>query len=223
MQIKRPALIPALAALTLCTTPALVAAQGCLGNASFITNHLQLNGDVIVNDDFEELGAAFVGGSGSFFGGLGVGSTTFDGGDANVALRVTAGSQTPISYGGKLQVCPLLRLRVGFPKQNYNGSGGEFSTQSYSIGVGVGGEMFRAARLAVVPSLQAGVQRDLLKLSGGIAPESIQDTYAYVGFALGLVANDALSLRPSVMLPADSRFDGPIFGVGLALNYGGRR
>lgn len=212
--------------LVSCVAPLATAAlhaQACFGNASFASNHLQMNGDVAFNKDVEELGASFVSGSNSVFAGLGVVSSTVEGGDASVAVRGNLGYQVPVSPARSVQVCPVLRASVGLPAKNYDGLGGELTTQSYGLGLNLGGELIRAERLSLVPSLSVGVQRDVIRISGGTAPDNLQDTYAYAGLAVGIVVNNALSLRPSVTVPFEARLDSPIFGVGLALNFGGRR
>lgn len=198
-------------------------AQACFGNASFASNHLQMNGDVAFNKDVEELGASIVSGSNSAFAGLGVASSSVDGGDAIVAIRGNVGYQVPVNRARSVQVCPVLRASVGLPIKDYNGLGGELTTQSYGLGLNLGGELIRAERLALVPSLSVGVQRDVIRISGGTAPDAFQDTFAYAGLAVGIVVNRALSLRPSVTIPFEARLDSPIVGVGLALNFGGRR
>lgn len=198
-------------------------AQACFGNASFASNHLQMNGDVAFNRDFEELGASFVTGSNSVFAGLGVVSSTFEAGDASVGIRGNLGYQVPVNQSRSVQVCPVLRASVGLPAKDYNGLGGELTTQSYGLGLNLGGELIRAERLALVPSLSVGVQRDVVRISGGTAPDDFQDTFAYAALAVGIVVNRALSLRPSVTVPFEARLDSPIFAVGLALNFGGRR
>lgn len=198
-------------------------AQSCFGNASFARNHLQMNGDVVLTRDLEELGASFVSSSNSVFAGLGLVSRAVDGGDASVAITGNLGYQVPVSRSRSVQVCPVLRASVGLPAKDYNGLGGELRTQSYGLGLNLGAELIRAERVALVPSLSIGVQRDVTTISGGTAPDNIQDTYAYAGVALGIVVNNALSLRPSVMFPLEARLDSPIVGVGLALNFGGRR
>ena len=74
-----------------------------------------------------------------------------------------------------------------------------------------------------MPSVSLGFQYDNLKVDGGLVDGSTSDTYGLAGFALGIVLNDALSIRPSITLPVSARFDDPILGIGVALNYGGRR
>lgn len=214
-------LLPAISALV--SMPALAVAQTCLGNASFAANHLQMGGAYTFTSDFDELGASFVSGSNSVFAGLGVSSYSFDGGDPNIRVGGSLGYQVPVSAGGRVQACPLLRASYGLPTDDYNGSGGELTTQSYGLGLAFGATMLQRERLALVPSFQATVQRDIFTIKGGLAPDDIADTYATVGFALGIVMNEALSLRPSVSVPVNASFDEPLFGVGLSLNYGRRR
>jgi hypothetical protein len=203
--------------------PAVGAAQACLGNASFAANHLQMHGGYTFTSDFDELGASFVSGSNSVFAGLGASSYAVEGGDPNLRIAGSLGYQVPVSASGRLQACPLLRVSYGLPTDDYNGTGSELTTQSYGLGLAFGGPLLQRERLALVPSVQATVQRDVFTLRGGLAPDDIADTYATLGFALGIVMNEALSLRPSISVPFDASFDEPVFGIGLSLNYGRRR
>lgn len=214
-------LLPALLVTGL--LPASAAAQACLGNASFATNHLQMSGGFRSTADVEELGTAFTSGSNSVFAGLGVNSYALGGGDANVRVAGSLGYQVPVTASGRVQACPLIRASYGLPTDDYDGSGGELRTQSYGFGLAVGGALVRGERFAIVPSVQASVQRNLFRVSGGLAPVDDADTYGVVGFGVGFVMNESLSLRPSVSLPIRAAFDEPIFDIGLSLNYGGRR
>lgn len=221
MRLPLRRLLPA--ALVVGLLPSAAAAQACLGNASFGTNHLQMSGGYASTNDFDEIGAAFTSGSNSVFAGIGVNSYALDGGDANVRVAGSLGYQVPVTASGRVQACPMLRASYGLPTDDYNGSGGELRTQSYGFGLAVGGAMMQNERFAIVPSVQAGVQRALFRVRGGLASADQADTYGVVGLGVGFVMNNALSIRPSVTLPVNAAFDDPIFGIGLSLNYGGRR
>jgi len=213
--------LPALALTAL--LPASASAQACLGNASFANNHLQMTGDYTFSSDFDQLGASFVSGSNSVFAGLGLNSYAFQGGDPNLRISGNVGYQVPVSASDRVQACPLLRVSYGLATDDYNGTGGELTTQSYGFGLALGGTMLQRSRFALVPSVQASVQRDAFTVRGGFAPDDFSDTYGLVGVALGLIMNESLSLRPSVQLPLNASFDDPVFGIALALNYGRRR
>lgn len=175
------------------------------------------------SSDFEELGAGFTSGSNSYFGGLGISSYAFDGSDANVRLGGRLGSQVPVSASGRVQACPLLSASYGLTTKDYNGTGGDLHTQSYGLGLAIGGELMRSNRVALVPSVSATVLRDVFRVTGGLAPTDDQDTYILAGAAVGIVLSDALAIRPAVAFPINAAFDEPVFSIGLVLNYGGRR
>src|SRR5690606_21019522 len=157
--------------------------------------------------------------SNSVFAGLGVSSYSVGGGDPNLRIGGSLGYQVPVSASGRVQACPLLRATYGLPTDDYNGTGGELTTQSYGLGLAFGGVLLQRERLAPIPSDQASVQSDVWTIRGGLVPDDTADTYATVGLALGIVRNDALSLRPSVRLPMNAAFDEPLYGIGLSLNY----
>lgn len=221
MRFPMRTVLPALALTAL--LPASASAQACLGNASFANNHLQMTGDYTFSSDFDQLGASFVSGSNSVFAGLGLNSYAFQGGDPNLRISGNVGYQVPVSASDRVQACPLLRVSYGLATDDYNGTGGELTTQSYGFGLALGGTMLQRSRFALVPSVQASVQRDAFTVRGGFAPDDFSDTYGLVGVALGLIMNESLSLRPSVQLPLNASFDDPVFGIALALNYGRRR
>ena len=210
-------------ALLIGALPSVAAAQACLGNASFSTNHLQMAGGYTFTSDFDELGASFTSGSNSVFAGIGVNSYAVEGSDANVRVAGSLGYQVPVTASGRVQACPMLRASYGLPTDDFNGLGGELRTQSYGFGLAIGGALTQTDRFAIVPSVQAGVQRDVFRVRGGLLPVDDGDTYGVVGLGIGFVMNNALSIRPSVTLPVNAAFDDPIFGIGLSLNYGGRR
>lgn len=219
MTVRARATSLLLAVLALPLSAAALHAQACLGYPSFSRNHLQMNADFIANDDFEELGASFVAGSNTAFGGLGVNRTLYDLGDV-VAIRGSLGYQVPVSKSGRVQACPQLRVNYGLPTDV--SFGGELSVRSYGFALGVGGELFKAQRVAIVPSVQLGLQRDEFTYSA-LGADDIEDTYVYAGLNVGIVLNEQLSIRPSLHFPDRGRLREPIFGLGLALNFGGRR
>lgn len=205
--------VPALAALSLAFVPSVAAAQTCLGNASFATNHLQLAGDMTAGDGADEFGLSFVSGSNTAFAGLGVGFISYSG-DQRLAVRGVLGYQVPATSSGSIQVCPVLRAGLGFGEDS-----GDISSQIYSLGLAVGGVMLRAERIALVPSVTLAMQHERFDDFGA----NITDEYGTATFALGIVLNESLSIRPSFLMPIGARFDEPILGISLSLNYGGRR
>lgn len=217
LRLLVPTLIAAVA------SPSLAVAQACLGNASFASNHMQVTGGLTSSDTFEELDAALVSGSNSVFAGIGVNSATYNGADGSLRIAGSLGYQVPLSAGGRLQACPLLRAEVGLPTNDFNGTGGELRTQRYGFGLAVGGPLVRGERWAIVPSVQAQVQRERWVVRGGIDPDDFTDTYALIGVAVGFVVNESLSVRPSMSIPSSAPFDEPVYGIGVSLNYGGRR
>lgn len=222
MRLSARRFVPALAAATLALSSDL-GAQACLGNPSFSTNHLQLAGAYTFSSDFEELGAGWTSGSNSYFGGLGLSSYAVEGSDANVRVGGRVGSQVAVTGSGRVQACPMLTASYGLTTKDYNGTGGDLHTQSYGLGLAVGGNLMQGGRVAFVPSVSATVLRDVFRVTGGVAPADEQDTYVLAGAALGIVLSDALAIRPAFAIPVKASFDEPVFSIGIVLNYGGRR
>jgi hypothetical protein len=59
--------------------------------------------------------------------------------------------------------------------------------------------------------------------SGLISSGTVTETYGIAGAAVGVVLSERLSVRPSVSFPIGLDGADPVFGIGFALNYGGRR
>jgi hypothetical protein len=74
-----------------------------------------------------------------------------------------------------------------------------------------------------VPSLSMGFAYTGTTATGLLATVTENETYGLAGAAIGLLLNDRLSVRPSVSFPIGLDGADPIFGIGFALNYGGRR
>lgn len=216
-------LLAVLAAVVALGGPSALSAQACLGNPSFALNHLQVGAGAMGDPNTTTFGANFVGGSESVFAGLGVGGANFEGFQGSSLLATgTAGFQVPLS-SGSAQVCPIVSAQFGFGPNNYNGLGADFSSRAISFGIAAGGELFKTARLAIVPSVSLGFAYTAGISDGVLARVTATDTYAVAGAALGVVVSDKLSVRPSVSFPIGLDGAEPIFGIGFALNYGGRR
>lgn len=211
-----------LVAISLCSVTA--SAQACLGSPSFGVGHLQLAAGASSEDVGARFGAHFNGGSETIFGGVGVGGA--DVRDANgTSLRTggTLGYQVPLSASGRTQICPTLGLDLGFGPRLNDGFDSKFSSRSFSFGLSVGSQVARAGRLALVPAVSAGFVHQANIRDGTAGRQTVSDTYGVAGLTLGLVLNDVLALRPSISVPVSGESKDPSFGVGFALNYGGRR
>jgi hypothetical protein len=216
-----------LATLLLCAAtlaaPSALAAQACLGNPSFSTNHLQVGARATFDPATTSFGGSFVGGSETLFTGLSLGGATYDGVSGGSLLAgVTAGFQVPIS-SGTMQVCPVVGAEFGFGPSNFDGLGTDFRSQAFTFGLAAGGELFRSERLAIVPSLSVGFAYTAATRSTLLSAGTDTETFGLAGAAIGFVLSDRLSVRPSVSIPIGLDGADPVYGVGFALNYGGRR
>lgn len=219
----RSRLLTAILSAVAIGAPSVLAAQACLGNPSFSTNHLQVGAGATFDPSTTTFGGSFVGGSETLFTGLTVGGASYDGVTGGSLLAgVTAGFQVPVT-SGTMQVCPIVGAEFGFGPSDYDGLGTDFRSQAFSFGLAAGGELFRSERVAIVPSLSMGFAYTAATLTGVAATVTETETYGLAGAAIGFVLNDRLSVRPSVSFPIGLDGADPIFGIGFALNYGGRR
>lgn len=214
----------AVSAIAALLSPTHLAAQTCLGNPSFRVNHLQLAGEALFDENVTTFGAMFTSGSNSYFGGVGAGGASTDGVDGTtLLLRGQLGSQVALSPGSAAQVCPILTAEVGFGPEDIDGLGTNYSSRAFGFGLAFGGILANTGTIALVPSVSAGFQYRAGLFDGVGGSTTVSDTYGTVGAALGLVMNQALSIRPSVTFPLGVEDGKPVVGIGVALNYGGRR
>lgn len=211
------------ALFTSASLPGSLGAQACLGNLSFSVNHLQIAARAAFDESATSFAGTFTGGSETLFTGLSVGGATYEGiSGASLLAGISGGFQVPLS-SGSAQVCPIVGATFGFGPSDFDGSGTNFRSQTYNFGIAAGGELFRAERLAVVPSLSVGFVYTAATATGLLTNSTETDTYGVAGAAIGLVLGDRLSVRPSVSIPIGLEGADPVFGIGFALNYGGRR
>jgi hypothetical protein len=223
MASGRARFLLSLALFTAASLPGSLGAQACLGNPSFSVNHLQVAAGAAFDESATSFAGTFVGGSETLFTGLSLGGATYDGiSGASLLAGISGGFQVPLS-SGNAQVCPLVGATFGFGPSDFDGSGTNFRSQAYNFGLAAGGELFRAERLAVVPSLSVGFVYTAATATGLLTNSTETDTYGVAGAAIGLVLGDRLSVRPSVSIPIGLEGADPVFGIGFALNYGGRR
>lgn len=208
---------------TAASLPGSLGAQACLGNPSFSVHHLQVAAGAAFDESATSFAGTFVGGSETLFTGLSLGGATYDGiSGASLLAGISGGFQVPVS-SGSAQVCPIVGATFSFGPSDFDGSGTNFRSQAYNFGLAAGGELFRAERLAVVPSLSLGFVYTAATATGLLTNSTETDTYGVAGAAIGLVLGDRLSVRPSVSIPIGLEGADPVFGIGFALNYGGRR
>jgi hypothetical protein len=212
------------AAAFVLTLPAAAFAQTCLGNPSFSNGHLQLTADVASTKDATDFRVGFGGGSETIFGVAQVGGATYDAFSGSTLLvGGTLGYQVPVSSSGSAMICPVLGGSYGFGPRDYDGMGTDLQTRAFNFGLSLGFDALRSDRVRVVPALSAGFVYAANVFDGLGGSTTLSDSYGVAGLVLGLVLNDALSIRPSVSMPFGVDGAEASYGIGFTLNYGGRR
>jgi hypothetical protein len=204
----------------LASLPATAGAQACLGFPSFAANHLQVSADLAFSNDVNTFGVAVSGGSSTAFGGVGVGGADFDGRSATT-VSGSVGYQVRATSAGRAQVCPILAIGLGFGPKDLTGPGSEQTTRSAQLGLAFGGELMRGGELRLVPSFVVAFNHVQTDIDG--PGTSLSDSFGSIGFGLGFVLNNRLSIRPSVTQRVSAADEEPVVGLGIALNFGGRR
>ncbi len=200
--------------------PATAVAQACLGNPSFAVNHLQLAGGVAFSQDVSTFGVTFTGGSESGFAGLGVGGVNLDG-SAATTFHGSAGYQVRASSGGGVQVCPLLALEYGTGPKDLIAPGSDQTTRGAQLALAIGGETMVRSEFRLIPTLIVGFNHLQTRTE---SPDSdVSDSFGSIGAGVGIVLGNRLSLKPSITQRISAANEDLIFGLGVTLNFGGRR
>lgn len=216
-------LLSSLVVVAAFVAPAALQAQACLGNPSFSTNHLQVGAGASFDKSSTSFGGNFVGGSETLFAGIGLGGATYDGVEGStLTASGSLGFQVPLS-SGSAQVCPIASAVFGFGPSDFDGLGTDFSSRAFTFGLSAGAELFRSERVRLVPALSIGFAYAAGIFDGVGGQTTETDTYGLAGAAVGVVLSERLSVRPSVSFPIGLDGADPVFGIGFALNYGGRR
>lgn len=216
--LVRAALVAALTAL-----PAVATAQTCLGSPSFTANHLQLGADVNVAENATSFGAQLGSGSETVFASFGGGGVTYDNVDGStIFVGGTLGYQVKASASGRAQVCPVLSASYGWGPNDIAGSGSDLTVKNFSFGLAFGSAM-GSGEVALVPSASVAFVYSSASVDVFGGTFDGDDTYGMAGIGLGVLLNSQLSIRPSVSMPFGVEDAKPIYGIGVTLNYGGRR
>ena len=220
----RSPLVRTLLVAALMAVPAAARSQTCLGNPSFSTNHLQLSADASFPATATAFGASIGSGSETVFGRVGIGGVTYDNSDGStLVIGGTVGYQVTSPTTRRFQICPVLSAAYGMGPKDFAGSGNDLRTTAFSFGLSAGGEFVRMDGFSIIPAASVGFAYWSSSVDAFGGAFSTSDTYGLAGVTLGIVLNSQLSVRPSVSLPFGVDERDPVYGIGVTLNYGGRR
>jgi hypothetical protein len=221
-------------AASLSLFPTVLAAQRCMGEASFADRRAQIAAD-----------ASFSAGGRSVTGGLGVGSPrgpfasiglgvahNDDVNDEATAFAATAGVEFPIQPGPKTQLCPFISAVV-VDRTKARGqiliSGflydiSHVSVQTYGLGMSLGTVLSSVTAFELVPFASAAViarNTTIYAVGPGADPtEAEGDHYYAVSFGAGGIVRKLITFRPAVTLTFGDGQTNALYGVHLSVGFG---
>lgn len=208
--------------LVLCVLPMMTGlAQSCAGAASFASGPVRIGGSIEVGADAKQYSGqiGFGRAAGPFAAGT-VGIVDLDETDDSGTLFAgELGYSLPMSAAGKFEICPIIGLGRVTVDLSEGGVSADLSSRLLSAGLSFGGVMASTPTFALVPAVALIYTNEKLKSEGVIEFEE-SDDYGIVTLAVGLVFNQAVTLRPNIAFPVGLDDSDPAYGLGIGFNFG---
>lgn len=207
-------------AASLSVLPSTLAAQRCLGNASFADRRAHIGADAAFSPDGRSVGGALAFGfPRGPFASVGFGATYDDDLDDDAPLfSATAGVGIPLGPSAKAQVCPFISAVVVNDVELPFGE--RLSSQAFGFGVSVGRTLSADSTLGVVPSVAVALvtqQITIHSTPGGTV--SITDSHHLVSFGAGLVFAKVITVRPFATLTFAEGETNSSYGVHVSFGF----
>lgn len=192
-------------AASLSLFPTALAAQRCMGGASFADRRAQIGADASFSAGARSVsGGLSAGASFGPFASVGFGTARDDDiGDVATVFAATAGMGLPLQPNPKTQLCPFVAAVV--LSEVELDSGERISSQAFGVGASVGRALRSASRLEVVPFVGAALvtQQTTIKFGQTVA---VTDHHYAVSVGAGFVVGKVITIRPATTLTvADGR------------------
>ncbi len=205
---------------SLSVLPSTLAAQRCLGNASFADRLGHVGADASFSPDGRSVtGAIAFGFPRRPFASVGFGSTHNDDLDDDARLfTATAGVGIPLGPTARTHICPFISavvvndVELRFAER--------LSSQSFGFGASVGRTLTVDATLEVVPSVAVALvtqQVTIHSTPGGTV--SITDSHHLVSFGAGLVVAKVITARPFATLTFAEGETNSSYGVHVSFGF----
>ena len=226
----RPAYVALAASLAI--WPSLLDAQRCMGAMSFADRRAHIGVDASVSPSGRSTtGGLSVGSPRGPFASVGAGEThNDDPSDRARLLAARAGVGFTLRPRPNTQICPFISVEVTgqlASRATVMIQGREYAirgmaTQSYGLGVSVGGALSSVTAFDVVPFISAAVfaRNSDTYLSPEGPREAEGDHYYAVAFGAGALMERMITLRPSVILTFAEARNTVAFGLHLSISFG---
>ena len=204
------------------------AAQVCNGVASFAQGAVQLFGSVGFSNNAKSFGGGVGFGGSGLFGQATIGRTSYDNIDGSSRLLGFAlGYQVPLDRDRSVYVCPGVSIGFASGPNNVDvlGNGSvvlDLRETDYSFGLAFGGFASQSPGTRIVPTGSLALVSGTLKTTDDVsgASNSQHETFALVGFGVGLLFNQVFALRPSVAVLIGLDDTSTTFGATVSVNFG---
>jgi hypothetical protein len=218
----RRTLVTSLALLAILRSP--VVAQTCQGFASFSSGQMQATGNAAFGNGMDSFGATIgYGQPAGVFGGVGIGTTSYDGLDgSSFDLGVSGGYQMTAGRTKKIHVCPVMNFGLGMGPKDIGGSGVDMSTTAGGMGVALGTSLPGGPRMQIVPTGGLGLAYLKVKTDNGTNSQSASETYGLLNLGVGMIFNSQISVRPGISVPLGLDGGETRFGISAGYNFGSR-
>lgn len=210
-----------LLAASLSLFPAAVAAQTCLGGASFADRRAQIGADASFGTGARSIsGGVSVGSQHGPFVSVGFGTAHDDDIDDNATIfGATVGIGVPLPPGRTIALCPVASA-VALNGVELEG-GERLSVQSFAFGASVGSAVGVTPGFEIVPFAGAGVVIQTVTVRvPGIATTAESDHHYGVSLGAGLVIGKSVTIRPSAALAIADSGTARSYGLRVSFNFG---
>ena len=208
--------------------PAALAAQTCQGYASYASGSVQIGAGAEFADGANLYGAGIGVGkvNGGFVNGL-IGMADYeDTSESSTVFGISGGWQMPLGAAtNAFQLCPVASFTYlsGPNDLDFFGTEVDLSGRDLKFGVSVGSAIASSPALAIVPFGAVSFVNSSVTIEGGGEKETIDGNAGLLDLGLGFVANQWITIRPSVAIPFAEEDDADgdaVFSINFAFNFG---
>jgi len=209
--------------------PGALAAQGCLGGASFADRFARLGAEASFGKSSRAIiTGVSVGSRAGPFASVNVGTAHDDRADDNASLfSASAGVAFPVASQGRLQTCPFLsasalngaKVASGDKVAGYYAS--EISTRAFALGASIGRQIDLPPGLALVPFGGAAFLTQSTTISDApYGTAAVTDQGYIVTLGAGLVFGKVVNVRPFTTIATIAGQTTRSSGVHVSIGFG---
>lgn len=202
------------------TAASVAAAQTCIGRPDLTVMRSSLGATVQLADDVTAYSGRVGVNSNTSFGGLSIGTVSFDGADDNATtFGADLGVERHFGSSQGVHVCPILALSF----QNGPDVGNtERSAFGGSLSAAFGASFPMTEEVSFVPFASVGVLSQRFTVERNDDEDSNTETGGQLGVGASFRFNSTFALTPSVVVPIGIDGADTVFSLGATLGFGRR-